>query len=426
MSRTFDARKGQVLVRFTDAQGNALAGREIKVDQTSHEFLFGCGAFDAILATEPDEFFENNEFFKKSGRGKEFFTDRMNKWTDLFNYGTMSFYWGQFEPEEGKPMTENRMRASKYLIEHGAKVKGHPLCWHTACANWLMEYDNATILQKQLDRINRDVSEFRGVIDIWDVINEVVIMPVYDRYDNAITRICKELGRVKLVKEVFEAAKAANPEATLLINDFNLSESYRILIDGCLNAGVPISAIGIQTHQHQGYMGREKLQDILDRFSVFGLPIHFTENTLVSGHIMPPEIVDLNDYQIPEWPTTPEGEERQKKEWAEMLTVLFDHPLVEAVTGWDFADGAWLGAPSGLIRKDGTVKPSYLELQRLIKEEWHTTETVKTDENGVALVSGFKGGYQAECGSAKGQFTISGKAGTQEKEAVSEILVVMG
>jgi hypothetical protein len=39
----------------------------------------------------------------------------------------------------------------------------------------------------------------------------------------------------------------------------------------------------------------------------------FTETTLVSGRLMPPEIVDLNDYQVEKWPTTPE-EERQASE----------------------------------------------------------------------------------------------------------------
>ena len=84
----------------------------------------------------------------------------------------------------------------------------------------------------------------------------------------------------------------------LLINDFNLSDKYARLISDCLDAGVEIGAIGLQTHQHQGFMGLEKLEEILKRFEVFGLPLHFTENTLVSGHIMPADIVDLNDYQI--------------------------------------------------------------------------------------------------------------------------------
>ena len=118
-----------------------------------------------------------------------------------------------------------------------------------------MKYDNETILRKQLDRIEREVTGFKGVIDIWDVINEVVIMPIFDKYDNAVTRICKDKGRVGLIKEVFAKARQCNPEAVLLLNDFNTSINYEILIDGCLNAGVPISAIGIQSHQHQGYWG---------------------------------------------------------------------------------------------------------------------------------------------------------------------------
>ena len=68
-----------------------------------------------------------------------------------------------------------------------------------------------------------------------------------------------------------------------------------------------------------------------------------------------------------------------------MYEILFEHPLVEAITGWDFADGAWLHAPSGLIREDNTLKPAYHELKRLIHKEWHTEDTLKTDEAIVCL-----------------------------------------
>lgn len=410
MNHSIAHRKAVQKICFTDKNGVKLSNTSVNVKLVNHKFLFGNGAFDSLPATSEVDMGKIDFYHGDKMPEKRFFEERVEKWLDVFNYGTIPFYWGGFEPKEGEPLTNSRMRAAKMLQENGVKVKGHPLCWHTACVDWLMEYDNKTILQKQLDRIYRDVTAFRGVVDMWDVINEVVIMPVYDRYDNAITRICKDLGRVRLVKEVFDAAKAANPDAVLLINDFNLSESYRILIDGCLNAGVPISAIGIQTHQHQGYMGREKLEDILERFSAFGLPMHFTENTLVSGDIMPAHIVDLNDYQVDEWPSTPEGEERQKKEWAEMYRILFEHPLVEAVTGWDFADGAWLGAPSGLIRKDNTTKPAYHELKRLIHEEWHTEGELHTDENGMISLEGFKGEYKIEVQGKEVKFNLDGNS----------------
>ena len=370
-------RQSKITVKVTDASGNPLKGKSVKIKQLNHEFLFGCGAFDFMPLCDGDESF----------RGLT------EDWLKVFNYGTMPFYWGLYEPEEGKTNKEIMTKTSKYLQSRGVKVKGHPLCWHTVCADWLLKYDNETILKKQLERIDREVSDYKGIIDRWDVINEVVIMPVFDKYDNAITRLCKEHGRVKLVKMVFDEAKKINPNATLLLNDFNTSPKYEELIEECLDAGIPISAIGIQSHQHQGYWGKEKVLDVLERFSRFGLPIHFTENTLISGDLMPAHIVDLNDWQVPEWPTTPEGEERQAREMEEMYRTLFEHPLVEAITTWDFKDGAWLGAPSGFIRKDGSKKPSYEMIKNLIRNEWWTDTEVVTDESGVAEIEAFRGDY---------------------------------
>ncbi len=379
-------------IQFKDPAGNALANKQIHIKQNNHSFLFGCGAFD---------------FMPYVMNGDEEHRKLTESWLDIFNYGTLPFYWGNYEKEEGRTEKDLLMKTADYLKEHNVKVKGHPLCWHTVCADWLMKYDNETILKKQLERIEREVTGFAGVIDMWDVINEVVIMPIFDKYDNAITRICKEKGRIGLIKEVFEKAHECNPNAILLLNDFNTSINYEILIDGCLNAGVPISAIGIQSHQHQGYWGKEKLEEVLERFETFGLPIHFTENTLISGDLMPAHIVDLNDWQVDEWPTTPDGEERQAKEIEEMYRILFSHPLVEAITTWDFRDGAWLGAPSGFVRKDGSQKPSYKMLKNLVRDEWWTDTAVITDENGFTTVSGFKGSYalSADGRSAKESLT---------------------
>ena len=380
-------RKAEARIRIVHPDQTPAENCPVMIDQISHKFLFGCGAFDTMaMINLPD------------GPDKQKFADRVEKWLGLFNYGTLPFYWGRYEPVPGQTAEKPTMEAAKYLQEKGVRTKGHPLCWHTVCAPWLMEYPNEAILRLQLERIQRDVTAFKGVIDMWDVINEVVIMPIFDKYDNAVTRICKEYGRIGLVKKVFAAAKESNPEATLLINDFNTSESYEILVDGLLNAGVPITAIGIQSHQHQGYWGLDKLHDVLERFSQFGVPIHFTENTLISGDLMPDHIVDLNDWQVETWPTTPEGEERQAKEIEEMYSVLFSHPLVEAITTWDFADGAWLHAPAGLIREDGSLKPSYEVLKKLIHGDWETHLKLTTDEEGYISFTGFKGNYQLTAG----------------------------
>ena len=82
---------------------------------------------------------------------------------------------------------------------------------------------------------------------------------------------------------------------------------------------------------------------------------------------------------------------------------------MEAITGWDFADGAWLGAPSGVITADNRIKPAYRVLEDLIHREWRTACDVVTDENGCAEVNGFKGDYVLTDGVRKAAFHLGGE-----------------
>ncbi|WP_027086912.1 endo-1,4-beta-xylanase [Cohnella panacarvi] len=390
-------------IKLVDGAGNPIAGQEITLRQTNHKFIFGCGIFDAIPVANRNVPADRLAFLER----------KLDLFLDVFNGATLPFYWAMFEPEKGSPKIPELQTAARWLKDRNVSVKGHPLCWHTLTAPWLLDLGNEDILKAQLARIERDVTAFHGLIDTWDVINEVVIMPIFDKYDNGITRISQDLGRIGIIKEMFAKTRECNPGATLLLNDFNTSINYEILIDGCLNAGITIDAIGIQSHQHQGYWGREKLEEVLERFSHFGLPIHFTENTLTSGHIMPPEIEDLNDYRIPDWPSTPEFEERQAREIDEMYSILFKHPLVEAITTWNFSDeGAWLGAPAGIVRADNTPKPSYEILKKRIKGDWSTNMTVTTDESGTVSFHGFVGEYELICGDRKISFQLEKDTGT--------------
>ena len=167
---SFSHRKATARLRILNPDGTPAAQQQVRVRQTGHQFLFGCGAFDTV------------EIMKtKDEDRKAFLQQRMEKWLTLFNYGTLPFYWGRYEPAEGQTAFEETMAAARWLREKNVQVKGHPLCWHTACAPWLLRYSNEEILRRQLERIHRDVTAYRGVIDLWDVINEVVIMPEFDR-----------------------------------------------------------------------------------------------------------------------------------------------------------------------------------------------------------------------------------------------------
>jgi len=97
-----------------------------------------------------------------------------------------------------------------------------------------------------------------------------------------------------------------------------------------------------------------------------------------------------------------------------MADILFDHPQVEAFTSWDFSDGAWLGAPAGLIRKDGSRKPSFEALKQRVRKDWHTKLELMSDENGMCKVEGFRGTYELVCDGKKAAFTLGKDCAAQE------------
>lgn len=383
-------RRGTAHVRVVDRDGAPVAGRALHVEQVRHAFAFGCIAFELLDHA--------------TGRAPQDAT-LADDWLALFGLGVLPFYWGDFEPEPGHPRTAELQAAARWLRERGVRVKGHPLVWHTVKAAWLDALPTDEVERRVIERIRRETRDFAGLVDEWDVINEVVIMPDFvnepDGVPNAISRLARERGRVPLVRLVVDEARAGAPAARLLLNDFDLSDDYVRLIEQVLDAGIALDAIGVQTHMHQGFRG-EQLLEIADRFARFGLPLHFTETTIVSGDLMPADIVDLNDYQPATWPSTPEGEERQAREIVEHYRLLVGHPAVESITYWGLTDrGAWLGAPVGLLRADGSRKPSYDALHALLKGEWwFAPTTVATDADGVARVHGFAGDYRVRVGDA--------------------------
>ncbi len=413
---TLRHRVRSLTVRLTDAAGRPLTGARVRAEQRSHAFWFGNIGFDEVqraaaalpggtpLTPQEDELLAHLD----------------ELYLDVFNQATLPFYWGTFEPVRGEPRTQALRAAAQHYVDRGVAVKGHPLVWHTVQPDWLKPLPDDEVLRLLRARVQRDAGEFAGLVDVWDAINEVVIMPVFDKDDNAVTRVAATVGRIGMIRLAFDEARAANPGATLLLNDFDMSADYEHLVEEALAAGVRIDALGLQSHMHQGAWGRDKTLDVLERFSRFGLRMHFTETTLLSGDLMPAHYDDLNDHQVDEWPSTPEGEERQAQQVEEHYRTLLGHPMVDAATYWGLSDhGMWLNAPGGLVRADGTPKPAYDTLRGLVKGEWWLGATdVTADANGAVQLRGFAGRYTVEVDGVRHEVELPAEGGDAQAEVV--------
>jgi GH35 family endo-1,4-beta-xylanase len=364
-------RKGDGAIIVRDARGKPVKGVKVRVEQLRHDFLFGSNFF----------------MFGHCGN-PELEAQYRQRFSGLLNYCTLGFYWASYEHERGKPNYEYTDQVVAWTREHGITAKGHPLVWdHPAGSpSWLPD-DPKEIERLSTGRVRDIVSRYQGRIDIWDVVNEATHLANKPN-KTKMADWAASLGAVPYVKEHLKVARAANPSATLLVNDYRIEPAYYHILDGLRENGKPLfNCVGIQSHMHNGVWPFHKVWDTCDTYSKLGLPLHFTESTILSGERKGPG---------ENWgPTTTEGEARQAFVTPKFYTVLFAHPAVQAITWWDFSDlGAWQGAPAGWLRRDMSPKPVYDELMSLIKSEWWSDAEATTDSRGKVKVCAFYGTHR--------------------------------
>lgn len=378
--RIAEHRQAGVTVTVADSSGAPLREAEIRLAQTRHAFLFGSNIF--MWGRTGDEALE---------------TAYRQRYAGLLNYATLPFYWASYESQQGQPQHERTRQIAAWCREQGIVCKGHPLAWNYADPRWLPD-DSQQIFQLQLARIGDCVSRFSAEIGIWDVVNEATHFDREEFKKRApkMTKAWGDVGQIEFTKRCFVEARKANPQAVLLINDYRTDADYERVIEQLVDdQGRRLyDVIGIQSHMHGGAWSNARIWEVCERFARFGVPLHFTETTIVSGP---------RSEGGGQWSTTPEGEARQADEVLRFYTMLYSHPAVEGLTWWDFSDlHAWQNAPAGFLRKDMTAKPVYDKLHAAIKGDWWTDTTGSTDAHGAAR-------FRATCGDYRVTVTAGGK-----------------
>jgi len=165
------------------------------------------------------------------------------KWQSL-NSNKGTYNWGQAD----------------YLVnwatERNISIRGHTIVWHSQLAGWVSNIkDKATLTAAIQEHAKTVIGRWKGKIRGWDVINEM-----FNEDGSLRSSVFSNVLGEEFVSVAFKAAREADPNAVLYINDYNLDRpDHPKLVKGMaahvekwIKAGIPIDGIGSQGHITSG------------------------------------------------------------------------------------------------------------------------------------------------------------------------------
>lgn len=375
-------RKGATSLQILDENGKPVANKRFKVQLKSHDFYFGNIVQPLIMKPGKMDFPE-----KYKERFKEY-----------HNLAVLPFFWAFYEPQPGITMDSRYPDLIKWAQENKITLKGHPLAWGSRphLPGWLFEMNadsSESLLLKRIETITR---KYKDDINLWDVVNEPTHTSPWSRAVDTtkyqITDLSlKEINEiVDWTEKCFRAAHRGNPEAMLILNDYETiwsasnSSAFFMIVKELLRRGTPVHGIGIQAHNPKDCWYPPVLfLSVLDSYAQLGLPIHITEFHPLS-----------RDENITGGWIKGNWNETAQADFAEMMyTLAFSHPAVVSFTNWGLTDKYIWRDGAGYYDENYEPKESAKRINDLVNNKWQTLVELVTDSNGTAEISGFYGTY---------------------------------
>ncbi|PKA54234.1 Putative Pol polyprotein from transposon element Bs1 [Apostasia shenzhenica] len=348
--RTDEVRKRDVVVKVSGYSADCISGAYVKVTQTKSSFPIG----SCINRTD----IENEEFVS--------FLLRNFNWAVFGN--ELKWYWT--EPQQGSFNYADADELVDFCNKNQLKMRGHCIFWEveSAVQPWVKSLSRSSLLAAVQNRLNGLLTRYKGKFQHYDVNNEMLHGSFYQDH----------LGK-DIRAFMFKTAHQLDPSPLLFVNDYHVEdgadtrsspERYIKQILDLQDQGAPVGGIGVQGHID--YPVGPIIRSALDKLSVLGLPIWFTEVDVSSSN----EYVRADDLET-------------------MLREAYAHPAVEGVMLWGYWELMMSREDGQLVDAEGEVNEAgrrFLEL----KEEWASSAAGKVNADGEFVFRGFHGDYRVE------------------------------
>ena len=195
--------------------------------------------------------------------------------------------WQAVEPRPGGFAFEAADKIVTFANENNIRMRGHTLVWHQQLAYWAKGLNADGLRAAMIRHIQGVVGHWKGRIAQWDVVNEA---------------LANESGALRpespfavlgptFIDEAFRLAHAADPEAELIYNDYEIEggdtpkgQAAYALCKRLKEAGVPITGVGFQMHvDPRHWPSAETIRRNMERYAALGLSIEITEMDVPVG-----------------------------------------------------------------------------------------------------------------------------------------------
>ena len=196
------------------------------------------------------------------------------------------------------------------------------------------------------------------------------------------TDVQRVLGK-NFLADVFKAAREADPQAKLFINDYSIlshggadtehQDGYYRVVRDLLDAKAPLHGIGMQGHFNEQLTAPTRIWEILNRFGALGLPIEVTEHDI---NVWDEEV--MSDYT------------------RDFMTAVFAHPATTGIVTWGFWERRHWIPNAAPWTADWQLRSHGRTWYDLVYRKWWTSVNTETGRTGIAKVRGFLGDYEIE------------------------------
>ena len=264
----------------------------------------------------------------------------------------------EIAPREGIYRWRNADRFVAFGQEHGMRVIGHCLVWHSQAAEWMFYdkegnlVDREKLIERMRNYIFTVVGRYKGRIYGWDVCNECVM-------DDGSMRnsLWQQIIGDDYIELAFQFAHEADPDAELYYNDYSMTKPAKVqtvcnMVRNLQAKGIHIDAVGMQCHNGLDYPSLQEWSDAIDSLASTGVKVNMTE---LDMNVLPridsfdgAEISNNFDYKKALDPyrkgIPAEIEAQINQRWIDIFTLIKKHEHhIDRVTFWGVHDGmSWL------------------------------------------------------------------------------------